>query len=178
MAAAKIPEAGKNQLGNGLFPHRNQRLGQNFGVGVQPRAKAARHHHDGDIHLFAVVHIHAARKHNIGDDAVLVQNGQGINAKALQLGAGAAALGHRQAVGVIIGSLGQRGAERAAAQDTLADIPICHNGLQLALRRNKQDALARFIQLFHRIQHRAGLRNKKFFDFQVKYPLGKVGVRK
>ena len=178
MAAAKIPEAGKNQLGNGLFPHRNQRLGQNFGVGVQPRAKAACHHHNGDIHLFAVVHIHAARKHNIGDDAVLVQNGQGINAKALQLGAGAAALGHRQAVGVIIGSLGQRGAECAAAQDTLADIPICHNGLQLALRRNKQDALARFIQLFHRIQHRAGLRNKKFFDFQVKYPLGKVGVRK
>ena len=43
---------------------------------------------------------------------------------------------------------------------------------------NKQDALARFIQLFHRIQHRAGLRNKKFFDFQVKSPLGKVGVRK
>ena len=72
LVAAEVPEPIHDKLRNGLLAHRNQRLGQDFGVGVQPRAQAARHHHDRDIDLLAVVHIQPVGKDDIGDDAALI----------------------------------------------------------------------------------------------------------
>ena len=94
---AEIPEPVHDQLGNGLFPHGNQRFGQNFGVRVQPGTQPARHHHHGNVGVFAVVHIQPVGEDNVGDDAPLVQDGQRVDAVFLQHIPGTAPLGDGQA---------------------------------------------------------------------------------
>ena len=82
IVAAKIAEAVHNQLSDGLLPYRDQRFGQNFGVGVQPGAQTSCHHNDGDVGAFAVVHILAPGKDDVGDDAALVEDGRRVDASA------------------------------------------------------------------------------------------------
>ena len=165
IVAAEVPEPVHDQLGNGLLAHGDQRLGQNFCVGVQPRAQPARHHHNGNVHPLAVVHIQAVGKNNVGDDAALVQHGQRVDAMLLQNAAGLAALGHRDAQRMIVGRVVHGLVRCAAAQEKLADVAVGDDSLQMALRRNEQDALAGLVQLAQCFQHRGGGFNKKFFYF-------------
>ena len=160
--AAEIAEAVDDQLRNGLLAHGDQRLGQNFGVGVQPRAKAPGHHHDGDIDALAVVDVQLVGKHNVGDDAALVQNRQRVDAVGLQHLPRAAALGNGQAQRVVVGCTVDGLVRRAAAQKEFADIAVGQRGLQPPFRRNKQDALAGLVQLAQRLQHGGVGRQKQF----------------
>ena len=165
IVAAEVPEPVHDQLGNGLLAHGDQRLGQNFCVRVQPRAQPARHHHNGNIDLLAVVQIQAVGKDDVGDDAALVQDRQRIDAMLLQNAACLAALGHRDAQRMIVGRVVHGLVRCAAAQEKLADVTVGDDGLQMSLRCNEQDALAGLVQLAQRFQHRGGGRNKKFFYF-------------
>ena len=165
IVAAEVPEPVHDQLGNGLLAHRDQRLGQNFCVRVQPRAQPARHHHNGNIDLLAVVQIQAVGKDDVGDDAALVQDRQRVDAMLLQNAAGLAALGHRDAQRMIVGRVVHGLVRCAAAQEKLADVTVGDDGLQMSLRCNEQDALAGLVQLAQRFQHRGGGRNEKFFYF-------------
>ena len=54
---------------------------------------------------------------------------------------------------------------RAAPQEKLADVAIGDDGLQPALRRDEQNALAGLVQLAQCFQHRGGRLNKEFFNF-------------
>ena len=163
--AAEVPEPVHDHLSDGLLPHRDQRLGQDLGVGVQPGAQTARHHDNGDIDLLAVVHIKAVGKDNIGDDAALVQHRQRVNAVFLQDAARLAALCHRDAERVVVRRVVNGLVGRAAPQEKLADVAIGDDGLQLALRRDEQNALAGLVQLAQCFQHRGGRFNKEFFNF-------------
>ena len=165
IVAAEVPEPVHDQLGNGLLAHGDQRLGQNFCVRVQPRAQPARHHHNGNIDLLAVVQIQAVGKDDVGDDAALVQDRQRVDAMLLQNAAGLAALGHRDAQRMIVGRVVHGLVRCAAAQEKLADVTVGDDGLQMSLRCNEQDALAGLVQLAQRFQYRGGGRNKKFFYF-------------
>ena len=164
--AAEVPEPVNDEFRDGLLPHRDERLGQNFGVGVQPGAQAAGHHDHRDARLLAVVHVQTVGKHDVRDAAPLIQNGQRINAAGFQHLFGAATLGNGQAFGVMVGRLLHGGVQRAAPQEKLADIPVGHHGLQFALRRQKQDALAGLIQLAHGFQHGGLGGNDEFLNFQ------------
>ena len=163
--AAKIAEAVHNQLSDGLLPYRDQRFGQNFGVGVQPGAQTACHHNDGDVGAFAVVHILAPGKDDVGDDAALVEDGQCVDAMLLQHFAGFTALRHRQAEGMVVGGVIHCLVRRAAAQEEFADVAIGDNGFQLAFRRDEQDALAGLVQLAQGLQYRGSRLDKQFFYF-------------
>ena len=52
------------------------------------------------------------------------------------------------------------------AQKELADIAVGHDGLQPALRRNEQDALAGLVQLFQGIQHTGIFVDQQLVDAQ------------
>ena len=161
--AAEVPEPVHDHLGDGLLAHRNQRLGQNFGVGVQPCAQPARHHYDGNIDLLAVVHIQPVRKNNVGDDTALVQHGQRVDAVLLQNFPRLAAFRHRDAQRMVVGRVVDGLVWCAAAQEKFADVAVGDNGLQLALRRDEQNALAGFVQLAQRFQHRGARLDEEFF---------------
>ena len=113
-----------------------------------------------------VTPIEAVGKYDIRNVSALVQNGQRVDAVALQHLPRLAALGHGQTQRVVVGSLVHGLVGRAAAQEKLADISIRHHGLQFAVGRNKQDALAGLVQFAQRVQHGGGGFNKQFFDFQ------------
>ena len=63
---------------------------------------------------------------------------------------------------MVVGGLGHRLVQRAAAQKKLAQVAIGDHGLQLAFRGNEQDALAGLVQFFHAVQHGGVFVNEQF----------------
>ena len=169
-AAAEIPEPVDDMLDDGQFPHRDQGLGQDLGVGVEPGAQPPGHDDHRQPGGLAVVDIKAAGKHDVQNMALFVQQRQRVDALFLQHRFGAAPFGHRQADGPVVGRAADRALQRPRAQDVLAHVPVGEHRLQTALGGHEQDALAGFVQLFHRLQHGGVGLDIQFLDMQHGLP--------
>ena len=77
LRAAILPELPHDVLHDGQIPHRDQGLGQNFGVRLKARALAARHDDHGDAQRGERLRLALPLQHDVRDAGVPVQHRYG-----------------------------------------------------------------------------------------------------